>query len=119
MNLNECTGYVGANTNQTATGIYSGEQSESNLKNKYGEDNIFAYANASMKSHECKAVWLAFIFVTLVLVILSETLNCEYKCSMTCEDDNILEQGIVSESILWLLSYLRHCIMICMRFSTV
>jgi hypothetical protein len=74
MSLNERTGDVGANTNQTATGIYSGEQSESNLKHKYSEDNIFAYADASMKSHECKAVWLAFIFVILVLVILSEPL---------------------------------------------
>ena len=119
MSLNERTGDVGANTNQTATGIYSGEQSESNLKNKYGEDNIFAYADASIKSHECKAVWLAFIFVILVLVILSETLKCEYKCSMNCEDDDILEQGRVSQSIYGCSHIYVVCIMICMRFSTV
>jgi hypothetical protein len=107
MNLNDRSGDICANINQTATGIYSGEQSESNLKHKYGEDNIFVYANASMEWHECIAVWLAFIFVTLVFVILSGTLKCECKCSMACEDDDILEQGRVSESILWLLSYLR------------
>ena len=45
--------------------------------------------------------------VALVFVILSGTLKCECKCSMACEDDDILEQGRVSESI-WLLSYLRH-----------
>ncbi len=113
MNLNVLTGDVCTTSKLMTSGIetradYSGDKSESELEHECSEDENFdAYANASMKSHERKTVWLAFIFVTLVFVILSGTLKCECKCSMACEDDDILEQGRVSESILWLLSYLR------------
>jgi hypothetical protein len=44
----------------------------------------------------------------VVLVVLSETLKCEYKCIVAGEDDNILDQGRVSESVLWILSYLHY-----------
>ena len=61
MNLNGLTRDVCTTIKRMTSGIetradYSGEKSESELE------------------HECKAVWLAFIFVILVLVILSEPL---------------------------------------------